>query len=387
VTKAKTLSSILALAAGLLLAGCSNWPDSLNPGSWFEKPDPNANVPGPQKTYPKLSSVPEKPAPRDEAAEKKAEDELKADREAARAVLAPKLGEGLAADRESARYTDEPLRREQLRAAAPPQPAPPPEPVTTARNATRASPPQPPSQPSSPPPTPPQAVTAQPVASPPPQVAAAPPSAPVPAQPPAPAFAPPQAPQQQAALPPPPVYGPPPPALDVIAMAPVRSPGDPPPAASTPAMPSRGNLVWGAPPADIDLMRSGPRGRETSVATLRNTGSGPVLGGGPAARVMFASGSARLAPTDEAILRQVAEAYRRTGGTVTVVGHASQTAADRTDVRRQIANFSVSMDRANAVAQALQRYGVPGGAIAISAETDAVVLNDADGRRADVFLR
>jgi len=170
-------------------------------------------------------------------------------------------------------------------------------------------------------------------------------------------------------------------------MAPVRSPGDPRPPASTPPIPSRGNLVWEAPPADIDLMSSGPRGRAASVAMLRNTASGPVMGGGPAARVMFASGSARLAPTDEAILRQVAEAYRRTGGTVAVVGHASQTAADRADVRRQIVNFSVSMDRANAVAQALQRYGVPGGAIAISAETDAVVLNDADGRRADVFLR
>jgi flagellar motor protein MotB len=52
-----------------------------------------------------------------------------------------------------------------------------------------------------------------------------------------------------------------------------------------------------------------------------------------------------------------------------------------------MANFSVSMDRATAVAQALQRYGVPGEAIAISAQVDDVAMNDAGGRRADVFLR
>ena len=67
-------------------------------------------------------------------------------------------------------------------------------------------------------------------------------------------------------------------------------------------------------------------------------------------------------------------------------GHASQ-GGEVSDVRRQMANFSVSMDRAAAVAQALQRYGVPGEAIAISAQVDDVAMNDAGGRRADVFLR
>jgi outer membrane protein OmpA-like peptidoglycan-associated protein len=102
---------------------------------------------------------------------------------------------------------------------------------------------------------------------------------------------------------------------------------------------------------------------------------------------MFASGSSKVAASHESLLRQVAEQYLRSGGTIAVIGHASQTVADRADVRRQIANFSVSLDRATAVAQALQRYGVPGEAIAISAQIDGVALNDAQGRRADVFLR
>jgi outer membrane protein OmpA-like peptidoglycan-associated protein len=102
-------------------------------------------------------------------------------------------------------------------------------------------------------------------------------------------------------------------------------------------------------------------------------------GGGAVASINFSSGSSRLGSGDEATLRRVAEMYRRSGGRVSVVGHASASAAERADVRRQIANFSMSMDRANAVAQALQRYGVPSAAIEISAQV-------ADAARADVFF-
>jgi outer membrane protein OmpA-like peptidoglycan-associated protein len=97
------------------------------------------------------------------------------------------------------------------------------------------------------------------------------------------------------------------------------------------------------------------------------------------ASIVFASGSTRLDAGDQETLRQVAEMYRRSGGRVSVVGQASATAAERADIRRQIANFSMSMDRANAVAQALQRYGVPSGAIEVSAQI-------ADAARADVFF-
>jgi outer membrane protein OmpA-like peptidoglycan-associated protein len=112
----------------------------------------------------------------------------------------------------------------------------------------------------------------------------------------------------------------------------------------------------------------------------------PPRRGGPVASVAFSSGSARLGANDEALLQQVAQHYLRSGGTISVVGHATQDGGG-TDVRRQIANFSVSMDRATAVAQALQRYGVPGEAIAISAQVDGMAMNGVDGRRADVFLR
>ena len=166
-------------------------------------------------------------------------------------------------------------------------------------------------------------------------------------------------------------------------MAPIRSPGDPPPSsraalpASVAAQPNEApsNLVWGPPPSDIALVRSGAAGLvQPSMAP-----SVPQRAGGPVASVAFAAGSAKLGQNDEALLRQVAQQYLRSGGTISVVGHATQDRSDN-DVRRQIANFSVSMDRATAVAQALQRYGVPGEAIAISAQVDGVA-------GADVFLR
>jgi flagellar motor protein MotB len=142
--------------------------------------------------------------------------------------------------------------------------------------------------------------------------------------------------------------------------------------------------MWGPPPPDIDLVRGG-----SAYADASTFGGAPLASraGGPVASVMFSSGSSRLAPAADALLRQVAAQYQRAGGTISVIGHASQTSADHNDVRRQIANFSVSMDRATAVARVLQQYGVPGEAIAISAQIDPIAMNDAAGQRADVFLR
>jgi outer membrane protein OmpA-like peptidoglycan-associated protein len=153
-------------------------------------------------------------------------------------------------------------------------------------------------------------------------------------------------------------------------MAPVWSPGDPPQSGGRGQAPS--NLTWGPPPADIALVRGAPR-NPRSMALIAPAGGGAV------ASINFASGSTRLGAADEARLRDVAELYRRSGGRVSIIGHASASAAERADVRRQIANFSMSMDRANVVAQALQRYGVPAGAIEISAQV-------ADAARADVFF-
>ena len=157
-------------------------------------------------------------------------------------------------------------------------------------------------------------------------------------------------------------------------MAPVRSPGDPMPRAAAPLPDS----AWGPPPPDIAVVQGANGSSFRSV--------GPVTAGA-VATIMFGSGSAKLDARDETVLRDVAELQRRSGGRISVVGHASASQRDRTDPRRQMANFSVSMDRANAVAQALQRYGVPISMIDISAWPETVALNEASSWRADVFLQ
>jgi len=84
--------AMLAAGAVLFLAGCNTIPDSLNP---FSKAKPaektvldTSKVPGQDKQFPALSSVPKKPAPVLSAAQRK------------------DVVEGLIADRDNARHTD-----------------------------------------------------------------------------------------------------------------------------------------------------------------------------------------------------------------------------------------------------------------------------------------
>ena len=130
------------LASSLILGGCSSAPDWANPVEWYtgtrdwvtgtdsvEAGNKAAAKPvaGAEKGYPKLSSVPQRPAAPSEA-ERKA------------------MAGSLAADRESARYTDETIRRQSesvtksdstARPASPPQIA---TPVVPSRQAPAAAP-------------------------------------------------------------------------------------------------------------------------------------------------------------------------------------------------------------------------------------------------------
>jgi outer membrane protein OmpA-like peptidoglycan-associated protein len=175
----------------------------------------------------------------------------------------------------------------------------------------------------------------------------------------------------------------------------------PPPASVAPASggasraaPAASELVWGPPPADIDIVRRGAVPVDelaTGLATLDE----PYTAGTAirVATVRFNSGSARLGANDERALQRVAALYRSRGGRVTVVGHAS--GQGRTaSVHREVANLTVSMDRAAAVARVLERYGVPADRIEITAlsDNDPVAretgpAGEAANRRADVFLR
>ena len=114
--------------------------------------------------------------------------------------------------------------------------------------------------------------------------------------------------------------------------------------------------------------------------------------GGRFASVVFAEASSELDRTQLAKLRPVVRLLRRQGGTVQVVGYASRPAAGDT-VEGKIANFNLSLDRANAVARALMRLGAKTSEVIVSAEgerapplTAAGASGVAADQRADVFL-
>lgn len=112
---------------------------------------------------------------------------------------------------------------------------------------------------------------------------------------------------------------------------------------------------------------------------------------GRLAIVLFAEGSAEIDQAQLAKLRPVVRLLRRHGGAVQVVGYAShQSAGDA--VEDKIADFNLSLDRANAVARALIRLGAKSSEVTVSAEGErapplaAAGSRDAADQRADVFL-
>ena len=137
----------------MILGGCESIPEVVNPFTWFEDDEPVPRPPVVSKhgakavsqNYPKLGSVPKRPS-----------------LEAQQATIA----QGLAADNENARYTDEKVQREverraavfrggkSIRAVPPPRPIPPAPRVVAPRAQPvlrRVPPPAPVVRPSAPP--------------------------------------------------------------------------------------------------------------------------------------------------------------------------------------------------------------------------------------------
>lgn len=109
--------------------------------------------------------------------------------------------------------------------------------------------------------------------------------------------------------------------------------------------------------------------------------------------INFASGSAGLSGRDLALIADVAAMYKRTGGYVRVIGHASSHTRDMDPMKRKIVNFEVSLRRAEAVAQQLIRRGVPKERVLVSAQSDSESIyyeympsGEAGNRRAEIYL-
>lgn len=406
--------TLFAAIAAATLAGCSSVPDAANPVEWYRgaedwvsgEENPKAAksekpVPGADKDFPKLSTVPERPHVSPEA-------------ERARAAAR------LRADRERARYTDQRIRLQSDTAPRPlPPPAPPPapSPPPSAGTSPVAPPPEPPPPPEIPSPQSflmgadagEQIATRAPMAG--------EPSLPTP-------FVPasvdwsaqtdvPERPMQlvggiesegrepsRADPPAAGTYAPPPPTAPPQVSRPAISGG------TAPA--PGGPLTFGPPPGDIAAVQQGgiapsavARPGDLTAVPRVNAGLPPprtaALTGAAAGReiatVYFAAGSARIDAVARRAIRQAAEQQKARGGTLYVVGHASSRTRNMAPVRHHMVNFQVSLDRANAVTRELVRQGVDRDAIVMTAVSDsdpmfyeAMPAGEAGNRRAVIML-
>ncbi len=334
--KPRVSRTALVVGLALAVAACSSI-DSMFGG---DEPPPTARTSGAgstSKESPKLSTVPARPE-----------------------RPTPPPQQGLAADRSSARYADNEVRPvneaadavvgQRLGASTPPRPA--------VQNAA-----------------------VQPAAAAPVTPVQAAPTTPVQQR--APTSAPSQASVQQAPVAP---VAQAPIAQAPIAQAPMPAPV---PMASTlppPPAPSQQALIL--PPTTRPSV-SAVAGRAPQVRPT------PVYYGNniQIAIVQFGRASSGLSSDDLAVLRDVAEIQKKQGGTIRIVGHASQDSTGSDVQRLQEGNYTVSLARANAIANQLVRFGVPRGSVAVEAAGDQQPEYDpvtavavASNRRAEIYL-
>lgn len=112
-----------------------------------------------------------------------------------------------------------------------------------------------------------------------------------------------------------------------------------------------------------------------------------------AATILFGHGSTTLDPSESDSLRKVAAEHRKTGGTLRIVGHASSRTTDMRPLQHQLANFQVSVSRAEAVAQELRRLGVPSKSMEVVGVGDSQPIyyevmpaGEAGNRRVEIFV-
>lgn len=109
-------------------------------------------------------------------------------------------------------------------------------------------------------------------------------------------------------------------------------------------------VVGGAAPA---VVVGGPYGGAAAA---------PAYGapaGEPVAVIHFEFGSAGLSARDRQVIAQVADLQARQGGFVRIVGHSSRFTANMPQERHMLVNLETSAERAETVARALVREGVP----------------------------
>ncbi|NNE83651.1 MAG: OmpA family protein [Alphaproteobacteria bacterium] len=112
------------------------------------------------------------------------------------------------------------------------------------------------------------------------------------------------------------------------------------------------------------------------------------------ATIHFAHSSSRLDDRDKQVLAQVASAQRQNNADVVVIGHASGRTQQLDKIEHELANFRISLARANRVASELIAMGVDPQKVQVEAFADDSQLfsetmptGEAGNRRAEVYFR
>lgn len=130
-------------------------------------------------------------------------------------------------------------------------------------------------------------------------------------------------------------------------------------------------------------------------ATYSGAAAVPPLpaAGQPVGIVFFNNGSAKLGRDDARVVKQVAEMHRYYGGVIRLVGHASQRTRNMNPYAQDQANYNVSLKRANAIARALTRAGVPAALVQVAAAgsttpvaPETMPAGEANNRRVEIYL-
>ena len=111
------------------------------------------------------------------------------------------------------------------------------------------------------------------------------------------------------------------------------------------------------------------------------------------ASVLFKVGSKNLSMKARQDILKAAVLFKKRGGRILVVGHASSRTRDMSWQRHHFVNLQLSHDRAHSVATELRRQGVDATAIRVNAISDSepaftevMPAEEAGNRRVEIFI-
>ena len=137
---------------------------------------------------------------------------------------------------------------------------------------------------------------------------------------------------------------------------------------------------------------------ESVIAESQETADEPTENNGPSLSyrvetIYFDNGSAAVDRKYNANLRNVVKMAKEHNAEVVVYGYASSRTRNTDPASHKLANFKVSMERAQNVADALKRAGVPAGKISVQALSDSApayqeVMPEGErlNRRAEIYI-